>query len=625
MAIVKMRLINIMGGIDELERVAAKYVSRYEIQVENCINELSDVRGLSTFNESFEYGEELNTLRSYRERVKVYAQPEMTAEEAVAAARSISGGMRKLEERKAELEKEIAEQTSVVSQLRHISGTDFDIERLLNFKYIKVRFGKLPADSYARLNHYINDELQAIFVPTEMGREFVYGLYFVPRSEASKVDAIFSSIHFEQQKIPGGYSGTADEAIEKIGGELEQTRRELADVEKKLSVYLQNHSGEIAGACDCLENLNFVSEIKKKAAFTKRGLFIITGWMSESDAKKLAAELESDNKVFFNFADENRASGSTPPVKLKNPKLIRPFEMFVKMYGMPDYNEMDPTPFVAITYSIIFGMMFGDVGQGALLIILGLLAYKFLKMDLGAILSCSGVFSVFFGFMYGSVFGFEDILEAKWMRPMENSMSIMITTVCIGIGLIVLVMIFNIINGIKKHSLVETLFGTNGAAGLIFYVTALLTVGGALLGIVNVPMAVAAILLMLGLVGIAAKEPMERVLKRQPALGQSKVMFFVETFFELFEVLLSYITNSISFIRVGAFALSHAGMMSVVMLLREQAGGGAGIAVLVLGNILVMGMEGLVVGIQVLRLEFYEMFSRFFSGKGREFKPIKKS
>ena len=103
-------------------------------------------------------------------------------------------------------------------------------------------------------------------------------------------------------------------------------------------------------------------------------------------------------------------------------------------------------------------------------------------------------------------------------------------------------------------------------------------------------------------------------------------MFFVQSFFELFEVLLSYLSNTLSFLRIGAFAVSHAAMMEVVLMLAGATNGGSpNWIVVVLGNIFVCAMEGLIVGIQVLRLEYYEIFSRFYAGNGREFQPFMKT
>jgi V/A-type H+-transporting ATPase subunit I len=185
-------------------------------------------------------------------------------------------------------------------------------------------------------------------------------------------------------------------------------------------------------------------------------------------------------------------------------------------------------------------------------------------------------------------------------------------------------MVINIINGIKAKDWGRVLFDTNGVAGLIFYGSligsvALILTGHSMPGIVLI-----VICFVIPLLLIFFKEPLTHVIqKKKKIFPEHKGMFFVETSFELFEILLSYLSNTISFLRVGAFAISHAGMMAVVMLLAGAESGHPNLIVLVFGNVFVSVMEGLVVGIQVLRLEYYEMFSRFYKGSGKEFKPYK--
>ena len=295
------------------------------------------------------------------------------------------------------------------------------------------------------------------------------------------------------------------------------------------------------------------------------------------------------------------------------------------MYGVPAYNEIDPTSFVAITYSLIFGIMFGDVGQGLCLSIGGWLLYRFKKMNLAAIIACAGVFSTIFGFMYGSIFGFEHVIPHLWLNPMENVMTVLITAVAFGMALIIIAMILNIVNGIKAKDYEKIFFDTNGVSGLIFY-TALITCV-ALIFTGNTLPGIGVLIIFFGipLLLIFLREPITHFIEKKKKLfPENKVMFFVESLFELFEILLSYVTNSISFLRVGAFAMSHAAMMGVVMLLAGAESGNPNIFVIVLGNIFVAAMEGLIVGIQVLRLEYYEMFSRFYRGTGKEFKPYQK-
>ena len=131
----------------------------------------------------------------------------------------------------------------------------------------------------------------------------------------------------------------------------------------------------------------------------------------------------------------------SPPTRLKNPALFKPFEMFVEMYGLPAYQEMDPTIFIALTYTLMFGIMFGDVGQGLCLLIGGFVFYRIRHMNLGAILSLAGIWSTVFGFMYGSVFGFEDILKPVWMRPMDNIMTTLMLSIGFGMFLILAAMV----------------------------------------------------------------------------------------------------------------------------------------------------------------------------------------
>lgn len=233
--------------------------------------------------------------------------------------------------------------------------------------------------------------------------------------------------------------------------------------------------------------------------------------------------------------------------------------------------------------------------------------------------------------MFGSVFGFEDIIEAKWIRPINHMTTlpfigklntVFIVSIAFGMGIILISMIFHIINGIRAKDTETTWFDANGVAGLIFYGAAvtcivLFMTGHSLPGGI-----VLAVMFGVPLLLIALKEPLtNKIKKKTEKMEQSKAMFVTQAFFELFETLLSYFSNTLSFIRIGAFAVSHASIMEVVLMLAGAESGHINWVVIVLGNLFVCGFEGLIVGIQVLRLVYYEMFSRFYKGSGREFKP----
>jgi V/A-type H+-transporting ATPase subunit I len=309
-----------------------------------------------------------------------------------------------------------------------------------------------------------------------------------------------------------------------------------------------------------------------------------------------------------------------PPTKLKNPWFLKPFELYVEMYGLPAYHEMDPTLFVALTYTLMFGIMFGDVGQGAVLLAGGALLYQFKKMRLAGIVAVAGVWSVIFGFLYGSFFGFEDIIPALWRKPNGDIMTTLMVAIGFGAALILIAMVLNIVNALRAKEYGRLLFDQSGVAGLICYGSVLICAALFLTGHGLPAAALIGAAVGIPLVAILLKEPLSHLLEKKKVFPEgSKVMFFVEALVEGFDVVLSYATNTISFVRVGAFALSHAGMMGVVMTLAGLEQGNPNWAIIVLGNALVAGLEGLIVGIQVLRLEYYEMFSRFYSGTGKPF------
>lgn len=362
----------------------------------------------------------------------------------------------------------------------------------------------------------------------------------------------------------------------------------------------------------------------KKYAGRSKNIFVIAGWVPEDYTDEYLKLFKSEKNIAVNIENTDEVPEEvTPPTKLKNFILFRPFQSFIEMYGLPSYNEIDPTAIFAITYMLMFGIMYGDVGHGFVLGIAGFVMAK-KKNFLGPILMCCGVVSMIFGAVFSSVFGYEGVLWHPLWEPMHNMMPTLLATVAMGIVIITIVMIMNIINGIKQKNLEKVLLDPNGLAGIIFYWGAIIIVLGVLNILpVKISGAIAAVLIAVPLLLMFLKEPLGKLIEgRKDWLPEDKGGYVLETFFELFELILSYITNTVSFIRVGAFALNHAGMMSVVFMLSRLSGGSDNIAVIIIGNLLVLALEGLLVAIQVLRLQFYEMFGRYYDGSGRPFTKI---
>ncbi len=633
----KMKFVSVIGRKEQLDTVTEKYLSRYEIQLENAVGVLKNLNNLTP-------GVEVNP----------YREPAVKAAEIAAHYGSDASGLTRMDAEKAAdltawaqekiqesdkktdgLQNELKKKMELLAGIAPYQELHFDISRILHFKEVRFRFGRLPVAYYERLKTYAYDDMCTIFEKCRQDENYVWGIYFVPAAEAKKVDAIYSSLHFERIFVEDAYEGTVDEACEKLRKEIRELEDAVAGEEAVLKSELASKGAELSCAAKSLAYAAKMFDVRKLAAFTKaknETFFILCGWMAGNEANSLKKELENDPSIFCTLEENPDRRVMVPPTRLKNPALIRPFEMFIRMYGLPNYQEFDPTLFVAITYSVIFGAMFGDVGQGLVLFIGGLLLYFLKKMDLAAIIASCGFFSTIFGFLYGSIFGFEHILPALWLHPAEAMTNlpfigtlntVFIVTIALGMGLILLTMVFHIINAVKAKKMGEALFDTNGVAGMVFYGAVVLVVVLFMTGN-TLPAAVALIILfVLPLLVIACKEPLTALLEKKKHTEESGVgMFIVQAFFELFEVCLSYFSNTLSFVRIGAFAVSHAAMMQVVMMLAgAENGASPNWAIVVIGNLVVMGMEGLIVGIQVLRLQYYEFFSRFYKGDGREFKP----
>ncbi len=634
----KMKFLKITGPKEDINRVIKKYLKKYEVHVENALSELSDIHDLVPYVDTYNVREILlksqDTIEQLKKQDDINIEYKADAKKNQMSIQQALDYLSKMHMLLEDLDKQKQDRLAKMNALKEeeeklkpYKNMQVCFSDLKNYKFVKHRFGRIAIDYYEKMIKYVYEDMSMLFLECANVKGYVYGVYFVPSTYLVKADAIFSSLHFEDADLPEEYMETPTTIIQQMEEKITCWEKEIDELTEKMVDVLKKHAKSFIAAYDILKEYNDNAPIRKLAACTKREqevYYILCGWMSEKDTKEFQKAIKDDDCVNCFIDDMTKSTKLTPPTKLKNPKIFRPFEMFIKMYGLPSYGEFDPTIFVALTYSFLFGMMYGDVGQGLCLVIGGFIFYKFKKQNLCAIMSLAGISSTVFGFMYGSVFGFEDVLEPIWVNPMKDTLTVLITAIIFGIVLILIAMVINIINGIKQKDIQKIFFETNGVAGLVFYGTVIGTIALLVTGHTIKAMALVIVMILLPLIVIFFREPLTNLIERRSTLiPGSKGMFFVENAFELIEVLLSYMTNTISFVRVGAFALSHAGMMSVVLLLAGASSGHPNMVVIVLGNLFVAGLEGLIVGIQVLRLEYYEMFSRFYSGTGREFKAKK--
>lgn len=639
----KMKFLSITGPKEDIDRVIDQYLSKYEIHLENAMSELKTVANLRPFQETNPYKAELQTADSLAEAY--FSQDDCSAvsaapslEEAVAVIHTLDSTLKELSAKKEALQKELDGLCASRNDVFPFTDLNYDLRSIFHFKYVKYRFGRIPHEYYQKFMTYVYDTIDTILCKCQEDAEYVWVVYFVPEVLCDKIDAIFASLHFERFRLQDVYEGTPTEAAQTLDNKISTLQAQLDEIDTQIRAAVETHRQELLAARQRLTTFSTNFDVRRLAACTKEKdhtFYILCGWMAEADADRFREELKSDDKTFCLAEDDHSNIMSKPPTRLKNPGLFKPFEMFIKMYGLPAYDETDPTILLALTYSFLFGFMFGDVGQGLCLLIGGCILYKVKKLNLAAIIACCGFFSTIFGFLFGSIFGFENILEPVWLRPKEamtnlpfigNLNTVFVVAVALGMGIVLITMVLNVINSIRTHDCEKAYFDANGIAGIVFYAALAVTIFLFMSGHAVPAAAVLAVMFLIPLLVIFFKEPLAAILeKKAELLPEGKGMFIVQGFFELFEVCLSYFSNTLSFVRVGAFAVSHAAMMEVVLMLAGAEAGNPNWLVVILGNLFVCGMEGLIVGIQVLRLEYYELFSRFYRGTGRPFRPYGKT
>lgn len=634
MSIEKMFFVNVAGPIKALDYFVIKNILPYDVQLVNAITILDSVKGLSPFSTQNPYEnirKKLTTLSADMDieltQVALDDQQINCALDVEPVIHDLSDELSELKKKKQDLEKKIKRKLRIKKQIIPIQNVDIEIDKLFSFEFMKFRFGKMPKESFEKLEHYVEDLEVVVFKVFEEDDE-VFLLYFMPGIVKESIDSLFASLYFERIRISDEVKGHPDDALKHIDENIVELECELEMVEGQIEEFYRNNRDKIVDIYNIINQLDQVFEVRRYVVHSKDA-FYLTGWIPQSHLDDFMALIKEEDDITCIVEEDDAMKKTKPPTKLRNNPLFQPFESLVHMYGTPSYDELDPTPFVAITYVLMFGMMFGDLGQGLVIALLGYMVYKRTGNNIGKIGVYAGSVSAIFGIFYGSVFGNEEVLRKllpfiPMFSPMHNKQTTLLAAVGFGTLLIILAMLLSIWNA-RKKSIGKLLFDRNGIAGLVFYLSLIYFVLSKVMRKdYEIPMVGIVLLIILPLVLIFLSHPLAHLVeRRKEILPEDKGGFFIEAFFELIETLLAFLSNTISFIRVGAFALNHVGFFLAFHMMARMVGGAGSIVVMILGNILIICLEGLIVGIQGLRLEYYELFSRFFSGEGTTFRPFK--
>ena len=638
MAVSSMQAVNVIGlmnHIDEVITVLGESGVFHPDEVTNFYPDVEDFTRLQTKNN---YAEPLTNLKSALNQTKrKFSKKDVsdfnpTLEELESFSAAVTEDIDALVDKINVCADKLHEAEKNLNLCKRFVGMNVEIEKVIRMNYMTARFGRIPNDSISKLEAYKDNEFVDFAVCTK-DRTHSWGVYFAPKEEVEEIDKIFNGLFFEPIDLVSE-NETPTQKTEDYKKEIPLLKKQLDDAQAELDKYIDDNFDVISRYLSKLEELYLYAGIRTKA-LQHNNSFIIVGWVPTANEKQLKSRLNKIRSVELDFSNAKDEVDKKPPVKLKNCFLAKPFEFYTDMYGVPEYNEVDPTFFIAITYTVIFGIMFADLGQGFCLTIAGILMWKLKKMAIGKILLPCGISAMIFGTVFGSVFGFEHVLDPMFRlfgfeeKPIEvmaseNINTIILGAIGIGVFLLLIAMFINVYTLLRRKDVGRALFGTSGVSGIIFYGALVFGLAAEIfLGIHVMTLPYILGLIVLPFLLIFFAEPLADLVNGEEHWQpESWGGYIVENLFESIEVLLGYVTNTMSFLRVGAFVLVHAGMMLVVFVLAETVGGAGYWVVVVIGNALVMVLEALLVAIQVLRLEYYEMFSRFYSGEGKPFEPV---
>ena len=621
MAIERMKFLSMTGKEENLDFIIANDLIGSGFQPENALKVLEKGWKLTYFSYDSRIKEYIkkaeNLLKKldihYEEKSVELTQNFDTLKQFIETSES---KINNVYQEIAEKEKEIEELNTSIVPIEHLKNFPETLENLYNLRYMSFRFGVFSLENYDELCKEL-EHIDAILLELDKTEDEVWVVYFTPKALSEKVDSYFKVMKFKRIWLPEDFKGMPAEVITQVNTYIKENQTQIENQKIKLSELRETIGRELIHTYLQLQLLEKINKVKKYMAHDNKGSFYIVGWIPYHNLEALTTKLKNHQVEYVVKSHDEVAS--TPPTKLKNNKIIKPFESIVKMYGTPNYTEMDPTLFVAITAFLMFGFMFGDVGQGLIIALIGFILIK-KKKSLGPIFTAAGISAILFGFLYGSVFGKEDIIKGIVPSPMDNIQNMLVFGIGSGAILILIAMIFNIKNGIKNKDISRALFDKNGLAGLIFYSVILILVVGLLQnGKMILSLTITLVLIIIPLLLILFKEKIENLLNKKKAKEKVSI---VEKIFELIEMLLSMASNTISFVRLAAFAINHVGLCMAVYILSNMFGSTGSLIVAIIGNGIVIILEGLIVAIQVLRLEYYELFSRFYSGDGKEYIPI---
>jgi V/A-type H+-transporting ATPase subunit I len=582
----------------------------------------------------------LGSLRQSLELSPPSGEPVEPAETSLDDA---GGNLRRMEEqsgvplkRRRQLMERAGELTVIGEQMSGYRGLEIPLDRPDESSFLHFVTGTLPAENLEKLE--VGGNVAVLPLPERNGRQPLVAM--TTRGNRPALERALKQAGFQSETLPVAAGANTETLSEQSRRELDRINAEL----KQVNTVLQKLAGEFAPALERIEQLVNIERLLLEAEqnFPRtESAVLLTGWMPRDTAAEWDPRLRkiTGGRCVIVTAMPEKTDEEQIPVLLQHLRWLRPFEMLVSAYGLPGYRELEPTLFAALSYLLMFGMMFGDAGDGFILAAGGLFALcrsrKKTWRDAGVLLLFGGLSSMAFGVVYGSYFGIPALNKfALWHDPLEGDpMRLMTIAIEIGIAMISLGLVLNVLNRFRRGDHIGGCLDKFGLAGILFYWGMLaLLVNHAAFQSHGLVKAAFVLFFAVPLLCWMLREPFHFIWRRQAGHsggpGQGLLTVFMESLVEVFEGVLAYFSNTVSFVRLAAYAMSHAALLAATFMVAEDVrhvstvGGLLSLGVIIAGNVIALVLEGIVCSVQALRLEYHEFFGKFLSGSGRPFKPF---
>lgn len=513
----------------------------------------------------------------------------------------------------------LSDLTHLEHYVRALTRLGIDVAGLANLRFLHLRAGTVPAENLERLRE--SAELGEDLVLSLGAQEDRAHILVIGAGDISAdLEGLLAKAHFAPIELPaGGAARTGREILDDSHCEAESARLQLAELESRDAALREAAAAPLRETARLLAHAAVFVECDG-AMEGRTPVAFLSGWAPRERVPQLRDSLGREVAgpvvlVYEGFTPD--PGGAQPPSDMAVPAVFRPGASLVSLYGQPGYDEINPTALVAATAPLFFGMMFGDVGQGLLLGVLALAFRRRLGHWIAPALACSLGCTVF-GVLYGSIFGVEHWLPALWLRPMNEPFRLLGVAIRIGIAFLMLTFLLKTVNLMRQGHWREAMLGFQGMGGAAIYTGGVLAVRALFLDQAMPPEAPVA--LIGGALMVAAFGALQFRRHGRAALADLATEFSHGT--------LSLLTNTLSFLRLAAFALNHAALSIALFLLVDlipaTPAGWVGRAVaLAAGSAFILVLDALVVAVQTIRLEFYEGLTRFYRGDGELYRPLR--